>query len=146
MDSVALVQLARRLVDIDSTTGREAEASGWLAHWLEERGYQVVEQPVTDDRFNIIATLGQQPKVVLSTHIDCVPPFFPSREQDGLLYGRGACDAKGILAAQIATLERLRNAGEQRVGLLVVVGEERGSHGARAANGLASGFTLSDQR
>lgn len=139
MDSVALVQLARRLIDIDSTTGREAGASGWLAQWLKERGYQVVEQPVADDRFNIIATLGQQPEVMLSTHIDCVPPFFPSREQDGLLYGRGACDAKGILAAQIATLERLRNIGEQRVGLLVVVGEERGSHGARAANELDLG-------
>lgn len=133
MDPVELVRLARTLIDIDSTTGREAEASGWIAGWLRERDYKVVEQPVAADRFNVIATLDP-PDVVLSTHIDCVPPFFPSREEDGVLYGRGACDAKGILVAQLATLERLRRAGERRVGLLVVVGEERGSHGAHAAN------------
>jgi acetylornithine deacetylase len=73
----------------------------------------------------------------LSTHFDCVPPFFPSREENGMLYGRGACDAKGILAAQLAAAERLRVAGENRVGLLFVVGEERGSDGAKAANQLA---------
>jgi acetylornithine deacetylase len=70
----------------------------------------------------------------MSTHYDCVPPFFPSRIEDGRLYGRGACDAKGILAAQVAAAERLRAAGERRVGLLFVVGEERGSDGAAAAN------------
>lgn len=133
MDSVELVTLARALIDIDSTSGQEAEACRWLSGWLRERSYAVVEQPVADDRFNVIATLDP-PEVVLSTHIDCVPPFFGSREEDGLLYGRGACDAKGILAAQLAALERLRAAGERRVGLLVVVGEERGSQGARAAN------------
>jgi len=77
--------------------------------------------------------------VVLSTHIDCVPPFFPSRVADGRLYGRGACDAKGILAAQVAAAERLREEGEERVGLLFVVGEERGSDGAAAANAIAPG-------
>ncbi len=133
MDSVELVAVARSLVDIDSTSGHEAEACRWLAGWLRHRGYSVVEQPVTDDRVNIIATLDP-PDVVLSTHIDCVPPFFPSREENGVLYGRGACDAKGILAAQLAALERLRSEGEHRVGLLVVVGEEHGSQGARAAN------------
>ena len=138
MDPVGLVQLARTLIDIDSTSGREAAASRWIAGWLGERGYRVVEQPVAEDRFNVVATLGE-PDVVLSTHIDCVPPFFPSREEDGRLYGRGACDAKGILAAQLAALERLRAAGEQRIGLLVVVGEERGSQGARAANEIAPG-------
>ncbi len=133
MDSVEIIGLARSLIDIDSTSGREAEACRWLAGWLQDRGYDVVEQPVADDRFNVIATLDP-PDVVLSTHIDCVPPFFASREDDDLLYGRGACDAKGILAAQLAALERLRAAGERRVALLVVVGEERGSQGARAAN------------
>jgi acetylornithine deacetylase len=133
MDPVDIVGLARALIDIDSTSGREAEASRWLSGWLRDRGYDVTEQPVADDRFNVIATLDP-PDVVLSTHIDCVPPFFPSREEDDLLYGRGACDAKGILAAQLAALERLRAAGERRVALLVVVGEERGSQGARAAN------------
>ncbi len=133
MDPVELVQLARTLIDIDSTSGREAAASGWVARWLREHDYDVVEQPVADDRFNVIGTIDA-PDVVFSTHIDCVPPHFPSREQDGLLYGRGACDAKGILAAQLAALEQLRADGERRAGLLLVVGEERGSQGARAAN------------
>ena len=133
MDPVELVALARSLIDIDSTTGREGDACRWISSWLSDRGYDVVEQQVADDRFNVIATLDR-PDVVLSTHIDTVPPFFPSREEKGLLYGRGACDAKGILAAQIAALERLRAEGERRVGLLIVVGEERGSQGAHAAN------------
>ena len=71
---------------------------------------------------------------MFSTHFDCVPPFFPSRVEGDRLYGRGACDAKGILAAQVAAAERLRREGETRVGLLFVVGEERGSDGAKAAN------------
>ncbi len=133
MDPVDLVGLARNLVDIDSTSGQEYDASTWLAAWLTSRSYEVVKQPVSDNRFNVIATLDQ-PEVVFSTHIDCVPPFFKSREKDGTLYGRGACDAKGILAAQLAALERLRAEGERRVGLLVVVGEEHGSQGARVAN------------
>ena len=133
MDSVELVRLARTLIDIDSTSGREAAAAAWVARWLREHDYDVVEQPVADDRFNIIGTIDA-PDVVFSTHIDCVPPHFTSREQDGLLYGRGACDAKGILAAELAALEQLRADGERRAGLLLVVGEERGSQGARAAN------------
>jgi acetylornithine deacetylase len=139
VDSVAppgidLVELTRALVDIDSTTGREADAGRWLADYLRGLGLSVVEQPVDDQRFNVIATAGERPSVVLSTHFDCVPPFFPSRVEHGRIYGRGASDAKGILAAQVAALEQLRREGETRVGLLFVVGEERGSDGARAAN------------
>ena len=94
---------------------------------------------MVDDRVNVIATVGAtEPEIVYSTHIDCVPPYFPSRIEGGTLYGRGACDAKGILAAQILALDRLRESGENRVGLLVVVGEENGSHGARAANRLSN--------
>ena len=88
----------------------------------------------SDGRFNVYARLDAPPRVVFSTHFDCVPPFFPSREERGLLFGRGACDAKGILAAQVAAAERLRAAGETRIALLFVVGEERGSDGARVAN------------
>jgi acetylornithine deacetylase len=121
-------------VDIDSTTGREAEAGRWLARFLAERGYHVTEQPVTGDRFNVFARLDAPPEIVFSTHFDCVPPFFASREERGLLFGRGACDAKGILAAQVAAAERLRAEGESRFGLLFVVGEERGSDGAPVAN------------
>ena len=110
----------------------------YLARTLRDLGYNVTEQPIDGDRFNVLATAGE-PSLVFSTHFDCVPPFFPSREAGGLLYGRGACDAKGILAAQIAASERLRRAGETRVGVLFVAGEERGSDGAKAANTLATG-------
>jgi acetylornithine deacetylase len=108
-----------------------------LAEYLRGRGYSVLEQPVDRDRVNVIAAVGE-PELVFSTHFDCVPPFFPSRVEDGVLHGRGACDAKGILAAQVAASERLRAAGETRVGLVFVAGEERGSDGAKAANTIAS--------
>jgi acetylornithine deacetylase len=134
VEPVDPVALTRSLVDIDSTTGREGEAGRWLAGYLREREYQVTEQPVSEGRFNVYAHLDTPPAIVFSTHFDCVPPFFPSREERGLLFGRGACDAKGILAAQVAAADRLRRAGETRVGLLFVVGEERGSDGARIAN------------
>jgi acetylornithine deacetylase len=133
MDPLNLVAFARELIDIDSTTGREQAAGAWLASALERRGYRVERQMVADGRFNVIASIGD-PAVVFSTHFDCVPPFFPSGVHDGVLYGRGSCDAKGILAAQVAAAERLRETGETRVGLLFVVGEERGSDGAMAAN------------
>jgi acetylornithine deacetylase len=131
-----LVEFARALVDIDSTTGREQAAGEFLASALERRGYRVERQPVADGRFNVFACVDE-PAVVLSTHFDCVPPFFPAGVRDGVLYGRGSCDAKGIVAAQVAAAERLRAAGERRVGLLFVVGEERGSDGAMAANAAA---------
>jgi acetylornithine deacetylase len=136
--SVDIVALTRALVDIDSTTGCESDVGRWLANYLREGRFNVTEQPVDDRRFNIIATSGT-PTVVLSTHFDCVPPFFPSRIEGDRLYGRGACDAKGILAAQVAAVDRLHREGETRVGLLFVVGEERGSDGAQAANAAARG-------
>jgi len=135
MDSLATVAFARALVDIDSTTGREHAAGAWLADTLSGLGYTVRTLPVERGCFNVLATLDE-PSVVFSTHFDCVPPFIPSRVADGRLYGRGACDAKGILAAQVAASERLRAAGERRAGLLFVVGEERGSDGAVAANAI----------
>jgi acetylornithine deacetylase len=137
VDLVDVVALTRALSDIDSTTGRESEAGRLLAAVLRDRGYDVQEQPVGGDRFNVFATLGEAPQVVFSTHYDCVPPFFPTRIENGVLFGRGVCDAKGILAAQVAATERLRQVGERRVGLLYVVGEERGSDGAQVANEMA---------
>jgi acetylornithine deacetylase len=147
VDPVDPIALARQLIDIDSTTGREGEAARVLAAFLRNRGYSVLEQPIehgfaalpgaSTERINVIAAVGE-PSVVFSTHIDCVPPFFPSRMQDGLLYGRGSCDAKGILAAQVAAAERIRARGDTRVGLVFVAGEERGSEGALAANRIAS--------
>jgi acetylornithine deacetylase len=138
VDPVTQLRLTRQLVDIDSTTGREGEVAGFLAQALRDLGYRVTEQPLDSGRFNIIATVGD-PAVVFSTHFDCVPPFFSSREANGRLYGRGSCDAKGILAAQVAASERLRASGETRVGLVFVAGEERGSDGAKAANALGDG-------
>ena len=149
--AVDVLALARQLIDIESTTGNEGAVAKFLADFLRGRGYSVLEQPLTDPRsllpdprspspdprINVIAAVGE-PDVVFSTHFDCVPPFFPSRVEDGVLYGRGACDAKGILAAQVAAAERLRAAGETRVGLVFVAGEERGSDGAKAANRIAS--------
>jgi acetylornithine deacetylase len=134
-----LIHLTRALVDIDSTTGREEDAGRWLAEYLRSRGFVVVQQPVDARRFNIFASVASNPAVVFSTHFDCVPPFFPSRLEGDRIYGRGSCDAKGILAAQVAAVDRLRREGETRAGLLFVVGEERGSDGARVANGAASG-------
>ena len=136
MDPLTPVDFARALVDIDSTTGCEQAAGEWLATALGRLGYQVERQPVANGRFNVFAWLDE-PVVVFSTHFDCVPPFFPSDVRDGKLYGRGSCDAKGILAAQVAAAERLRAEGERRVGLLFVVGEERGSDGAVVANAAA---------
>jgi acetylornithine deacetylase len=137
VDPVDPVALARHLIDIDSTTGREGEVAAWLARYLRDRGYSVLEQPLAGGRANVIAAAGE-PRLVFSTHFDCVPPFFPSRDEGGVIYGRGACDAKGILATQIAAAERLRAAGRSDVGLLFVAGEERGSDGALAANRIGS--------
>jgi acetylornithine deacetylase len=140
VDTVApvdIVALTRALVDIDSTTGREGAAGRWLADYLRGRGWPVVEQRVDDTRFNVIAN-GGGAGVTFSTHFDCVPSFFPSRVDGDRLYGRGACDAKGILAAQVAAAEQLRREGDSRISLVFVVGEERGSDGARQANQLAT--------
>jgi acetylornithine deacetylase len=136
MDPLGIAALTRRLVDIESTTGGEAACGRVLSDYLRGRGFDVREQPVDADRFNILATVGE-PRVTLSTHFDCVPPFFPSRLEGTRLYGRGACDAKGILASQVEAAERLRTGGVSGFALLFVVGEERGSDGAVAANTLA---------
>jgi acetylornithine deacetylase len=135
------LDLTRRLVDIESLTYNEGAVGEYLDGFLRERGFTVertaVPQPpqshYSGPRFNVYAGTGKPPDVVLSTHMDTVPPFIPSREDDLYLYGRGACDAKGIIAAQLAAAERLREAGVA-VGLLFVVGEERDSAGAKVAN------------
>jgi len=130
-----VLELTRALVRIDSTTGREGAAGELLAGFLEQRGWTVVRQPVLEGRFNVYAHLGR-PVVVFSTHLDTVPPFIDLREDDTWLHGRGTCDAKGLAAAMIAAAERLRASGEDRLGLLFVVGEENGSEGAAAAAAL----------
>ena len=130
------VSLARDLIDIDSTTGVEGDVGAWLARLLRDQGYEVVEHPVSDGRFNVFAHLDA-PQVVLSTHFDCVPPFFPSRQERGFCLAGDRATRRALLAAQVVAAERLRARGESRVGLLFVVGEERGSDGARAADRCA---------
>src|SRR5271163_5126317 len=129
----------RQLVDIESTTGNEGRVADFLHRELVRLGYHAVKMPVEGERSNVFATSSQQarPEIVFSTHMDTVPPFIPSSEDDAKIYGRGACDAKGIIAAQIAAAERLRKEGIY-VGLLFVVGEERDSLGAKAANEYAA--------
>lgn len=132
MDPVALT---RQLIDIESVTGKEGAAASFLAGYLEKLGYFVERMPVQGERFNVFAKPANvnEPALVFSTHIDTVPPFLPSREDSENVYGRGACDAKGIIAAMIAACDRLRVAGKS-AGLLFVVGEERDSLGAAIAN------------
>src|SRR5271165_6890971 len=133
-----VVALTRQLVDIESITGNEALVGEVLHGELCRLGYQAVKMPVEGSRYNVYATSPQRPRpdIVFSTHMDTVPPFIPSSEDATRIYGRGSCDAKGIIAAQIAASERLRQQGIY-VGLLFVVGEERDSQGAQVANDYA---------
>src|SRR6202021_286539 len=134
------LELARRLVDIESLTYNEGAVGAYLETLLRERGFTVERMAVAQPeksrydgpRFNVYAGYGERPDVVLSTHFDTVPPFIPSSEDDLFLYGRGTCDAKGIIAAQLAAAERLREAGV-KAGLLFVGGGERVWGGARGA-------------
>jgi acetylornithine deacetylase len=151
------IQLTKDLVDIESTTYYEAPAGEFLDRTLNALGWHTTRQPVphpdpaktpgavrsgapAEPRFNIyavpaeLAQQGTAPALVFSTHMDTVPPFLgPCREDETHLYGRGTCDAKGILAAQVAAAEQLRAEGIL-TGLLFVVGEERDSAGAKVAN------------
>src|SRR5436305_3796548 len=127
-------RLTRQLVDIESITGNEGAVGAALYDELYGLGYTVHKIPVGHGRFNVQATLEEKPpEIVFSTHIDTVPPFIPSSEDSENIYGRGACDAKGIVAAQIAACERLRKDGAA-IGMLFLVGEERDSLGAKVAN------------
>ncbi|MFL6333911.1 MAG: M20/M25/M40 family metallo-hydrolase [Pyrinomonadaceae bacterium] len=127
-------------MDIPSVSGEEGEAGRFLASHLEGLGYRVELQEVEPGRANVLARLAARPRVVLSTHMDTVPPFIPAREDATYIYGRGACDAKGIIAAQLTAAARLRGEGFEELGLLYTVDEELGSLGARAANAHALGL------
>ncbi len=125
----------RELVDIESITGNEGAVGEFLQKRLLDLGYDARRGAVEENRFNVCAVSsgGPHPEVFFSTHMDTVPPFFPSSEDESRIYGRGACDAKGIIAAQVAAAEKLR-AEDIAAGLLFLVGEERNSAGARTAN------------
>jgi acetylornithine deacetylase len=130
-----VVSFTRQLVDIESITGNEARVGHALSEELTRLGYEVERMVVQGERANVLATSPQErhPSIVFSTHMDTVPPFIPSSEDDVSIYGRGSCDAKGIIAAQTAAAERLKKEGIYP-GLLFLVGEERDSAGAKFAN------------
>ncbi|MDQ5839202.1 MAG: M20/M25/M40 family metallo-hydrolase, partial [Acidobacteriota bacterium] len=113
-----LFELTRRLIDIPSVSGEEREVGSFLASHLESLGYRVELQEVEAGRSNVLATTGEPARVVLSTHMDTVPPFIPSAEDETHIRGRGACDAKGIIAAQVSAAEALRAEGVNAFGLL----------------------------
>ncbi len=144
--AIDAIELTRRLVNIPSTTYHEGACGEFLCEFLAGEGWEIERMPVPkpaagtpgaeggSERFNVYASMpGVTPEVVFSTHFDTVPPYFGCTEDEEFLYGRGTCDAKGILAAQVAAAEQLREAGV-KVGLLFVVGEERDSAGAKVAN------------
>src|SRR5258708_18011911 len=128
------IAFAKRLIDIPSPTDDEFDVAVFLRDELNALGYECRSQEVSERRFNLYAGAGGRPRVVLNSHIDTVPPWFGAYEDDDALYGRGACDTKGIIAAMIAAGERLRASGMNDFGFLFVVGEETDSIGAKTAN------------
>src|SRR6266700_3464703 len=142
--------LTRSLIDIESITGREKAAGEFVFATLSKLAAPtagaVERMEVSPDRFNVLATWGT-PVVTLSTHMDTVPPFFPSSEDDEFIRGRGACDTKGIIAAMISAAENLLAAGTRNFGLLFVVGEEKDSLGALCAakNPRGSKFVINGE-
>jgi acetylornithine deacetylase len=131
---VDLFQLTRALIDTESITGNEERIGlqlfdhlSALAARYDGHAERIEVEP---HRFNVFACFGERPVVTLSTHMDTVPPFIASREDDEFIWGRGACDTKGIIAAMIVAAEALLEAGQRDFGLLFVVGEERNSAGA----------------
>ena len=128
-----LFELTKNLVNIESVTGHEEACAKFVKEYLAHLGFQAELMPVSRDRSNVLACWGK-PDVVLSTHLDTVPPFFPAHEDAECIYGRGSCDAKGILAAQVTVAERLKKEGVKDFALLFLVGEETTSDGAREAN------------
>jgi acetylornithine deacetylase len=130
-----IFQFTRELMEIESVSWNEGAAGRWLRDYLSDAGFEVTTQTVTGDRINVYARIGD-PVVTFSSHIDTVPPFIGPSEDDENIYGRGACDAKGVIAAQVFAAKRLKDEGATNVGMLYVVGEEDGSDGAKAANSI----------
>ncbi len=143
-DMSSLFRFVRQLIDIPSVTGNEGDLALFLLKELAKRGFEPKLQEVAGDRANVFASTGERTRVVFCTHLDTVPPFYGSSEDERYIYGRGACDAKGILAAMVSSAAKLRNEGATGLGLLFVVGEELDSVGAKAANqiGFDSSYVL----
>ncbi len=128
------IAFARQLIHIPSLSGDERNVGEFLERELNARRFNVRRHSVADNRFNIFAAAGGRPRVVINSHLDTVPPWIASREDELNLYGRGACDTKGVIAAMVAAGERLRDRGVRDFAFLFVVGEETDSVGAKAAN------------
>lgn len=129
-----LFELTKSLMAIPSISGDEEEVGRFLQSFLQSLGWKTEFQPVDGGRGNVLATLNDNPRIWFSTHMDTVPPFIPPSDDTEKIYGRGACDAKGIIAAQIFAAERLRQTVTEDLGLLFTIEEERTSEGAKAAN------------
>ncbi len=129
-----LFELTKTLINISSISGDEEAVGFYLRDYLESLGWTVELQAVSPNQNNVIAYLNDTPRVFLSTHIDVVPPHIEASEDDEKIYGRGACDAKGIVASQIFAAESLRKQGVNDIGLLFMVEEEEGGAGAKTAN------------
>jgi acetylornithine deacetylase len=132
---VELFNLTKKLISIETITGNEGVIVSFLKRYLSEIGFNVSFDEVSGNRYNMFA-VADEPYIVFSSHLDTVAPYIPFSEDDAFLYGRGACDAKGIIAAMIKAAESLIGEGIQHIGLLFVVGEEKGSDGAKKANVL----------
>jgi acetylornithine deacetylase len=132
-----LITLTKNLVSIESVTGSEGRVGEYLYEELRTMAEiyhgRVQKMQVTERRFNVAAYFGN-PYITFSSHMDTVAPYFGPREDDTYLWGRGACDAKGVIAAMICAVRELLDRGERDLGLLFLVGEEQGSDGARVAS------------
>jgi acetylornithine deacetylase len=131
-----MFELAHQLMSIPSLTGGEVEIGIFLTEILYDRRYRVEKQFLIPNRFNVLAFAGR-PRVILCTHMDTVPPMLPVTEDEFWLYGRGACDTKGIIASMLEAGDRLRAQGVDNFGFLFVVGEEGDGSGAKLANTLS---------
>jgi len=136
---MTLLELTKKLVNIPSVTGSESEIADFLCSYLKGQDFDLKEQKIEDRRRNILSTGGSAPKIILCTHMDTVPQYFSASEDEYYVYGRGACDAKGIMASMIWAAQELKKEGLTEIGLLFVVGEETDSIGAKKANSLNVG-------
>ena len=133
------IAFARQLIDIPSTTENESAVGEFLDRELTRLGFACERQTIGEQRFNLFASAGGRPRVIINSHIDTVPPWFAASEDEEYLYGRGACDTKGVYGAMIAAGERLKAHGINEFAFLFVVGEETDSVGAKTANTAFAG-------
>lgn len=136
-----LLELHKSLIEFSSISGAEREVSDFLKAYLRDQGLTVETQTVEGDRRNVFAYAGKSRKtrVLVTSHIDTVPPYWPYERKGDEIWGRGSVDAKGSVAAQVIAVQSLLDDGviaDGDVSLLFVVGEENSGLGMQVANGL----------